>query len=98
MLNSPHCNTTAIRVAHLIAHILRHHAVLLLDALHVIRILPAKLGGQGNNQRRKPDAENHEEYASRCPQIVVVDIGHGPISVTEGERTSKLPSVAPGKS
>lgn len=65
---------------YLIGHILRDHAVLLLNALHVLRILPAELRCQGDNQRGEPNAEYHDEYASRCAQIVVINVGNGPIS------------------
>lgn len=65
---------------HLIGHILRDHALLLLDALQVIRILPTKLGGQRDNHRRCPYAENHHEDAIAGPRVYVVDIGHRPVA------------------
>lgn len=77
---------------YLIGHILRDHAILLLDALHVIRILPAKLRCQRHYQSGKPHAEYHNEDTPGRSQIVVINVRNGPISAQpqDGKVNHKL--------
>lgn len=72
----------SLRVArtYLIANVLRHHALLLLDSLQILWILPAELWRQRNNHTRHPNKEYHHEHSARGPRMNIIHIRDRPIS------------------
>lgn len=69
---------------YLINDILWNHAFMLLDTSQIVGIPPAKLRCQGDNNCQKPDHEYHQENTFRCPEIMIIDVGHCPVPVWNG--------------
>lgn len=70
---------------YLISHILRNHALLVLDPLQVLGILPAKLGRQRDDDCGEPHQEYHREDPIARPRVNVVDVGHCPVPEGGGD-------------
>lgn len=66
--------------AHLIWNILRDHALLLLDTLQIVWILPTELWCQGHNHRRRPNAKDHHKDTIAGPRVDVIYIGDRPVT------------------
>lgn len=72
------------RCEYLIANVLADHAPLLdVDAVQIVRVLPAELRGQRHDQRYTPHHENHAHYSPTVSGVYVIDVSHCPIPEDE---------------
>lgn len=64
----------------LVGQVLADEALLLIDPLEVVRVLPAELGCKGDYEGGSPHQEDHGEDATLVAHVDVVHVGHSPIS------------------
>lgn len=69
-----------IRSTHLVGHILGYHALLLLDAPQIVRVLPAELGRQRDHDSGKPHQEYHGEHTTTRTGVNIIHVSHYPVT------------------
>lgn len=68
----------------LVRHVLAYQTPLLeVDAVQVIRILPAKLWCQRDDQSDQPHHHNHDANPRAVSRMDVIDVCHGPVPETK---------------